>query len=65
MSFRTPQDGQVGRLARGNLEELETAVRWSGLDLPTYISNKRVFDRAFQALHESFLVPALVGGRAW
>jgi tetratricopeptide (TPR) repeat protein len=46
------EDGQVGRLARGHLEELETAVRRSGLDLPTYIRNKRVFDRAFEALHE-------------
>jgi tetratricopeptide (TPR) repeat protein len=46
------EDGQVGRLARGHLDKLETAVRRSGLDLPTYINNKRVFDRAFEALHE-------------
>ncbi len=46
------EDGQVGRLARGQLDELETAVRQSGLDIPTYISNKRIFDRAFEALRE-------------
>ena len=46
------EDGQVGRLARGHLDKLETAVRRSGIDLPTYISNKRVFDRAFAALRE-------------
>ena len=46
------EDGPVGQLAREHLDNLETIARRSGMDLPTFIGNKRIFDRAFTALRE-------------
>ncbi|HEY5283324.1 MAG TPA: tetratricopeptide repeat protein [Polyangia bacterium] len=42
--------GEVGEQARARLDELENIVRQHGVDLRTYLSNRRVFDRAFAAL---------------
>jgi tetratricopeptide (TPR) repeat protein len=44
------QDGSVGRLAWNELNKLEAIVGKNGVDLPTYLDNKRTFDRGFVAL---------------
>jgi tetratricopeptide (TPR) repeat protein len=46
------EDGSVGQLARKRLASLEAAVEQNGIDLNTFILNQRVFNRAFEALHE-------------
>jgi tetratricopeptide (TPR) repeat protein len=46
------EDGPVGELARKRLDSLETTVGKNGIDLNTFIINQRVFNRAFEALHE-------------
>jgi tetratricopeptide (TPR) repeat protein len=43
-------DGSVGGLARKKLEDLDAMTRKNGIDLPTYLDNKRTFDRGFAAL---------------
>ena len=47
------RDGEVGRLARKHLDELETLVRsHSGISLAQYLNNTRTFDKAFAALRD-------------
>jgi len=46
------EEGSVGRLARKRIADLEAAVRSNGISLNTYISNQRIFNRAFAALRE-------------
>ncbi|MBI2291581.1 MAG: tetratricopeptide repeat protein [Betaproteobacteria bacterium] len=45
-------EGEVGRLARERLDELEAIVKTSGVGLSTYIRNGRIFDRGFLALQD-------------
>lgn len=45
-------DGEVGRLARARLDELEAIARTSGISLSTHIRNRRIFDRGFLALQD-------------
>lgn len=45
-------DGDVGRLARKRLDELEAIVKTSGVSLSTHIRNRRIFDRGFLALRD-------------
>jgi tetratricopeptide (TPR) repeat protein len=46
------EGGPVGQIARERLDKLEAMARENGINLNTYISNQRVFNRAFAALHE-------------
>ncbi len=46
------RDGEVGRLARKRLDELEATVKTSGVSLSTHIRNRRIFDRGFLALQD-------------
>jgi len=45
-------EGEVGRLARERLDEIEAIVENGGVSLSTYIRNGRIFDRGFLALQE-------------
>ena len=45
-------EGEVGRLARERLDEIEAIVEKGGVSLSTYIRNGRIFDRGFLALQE-------------
>ena len=45
-------EGEIGRLARERLDELETIVEKGGVNLSTYIRNGRIFDRGFLALQD-------------
>ena len=45
-------DGEAGQLARKRLDELEATVKTSGVDLSTYLRNRRIFDRGFVALQD-------------
>ena len=45
-------DGEVGRLARERLEELEAICMEGGVSLSTHIRNRRIFDRGFLALQD-------------
>lgn len=45
-------DGEIGRLARERLNELEAICLQGGVSLSTHIHNGRIFDRGFAALQE-------------
>jgi len=45
-------EGEVGRLARERLDELEAIVKTSGVNLSTYIRNGRIFEQGFLALQD-------------
>lgn len=45
-------DGEVGRKARKQLDDLDAILKTSGISLATHIRNRRIFDRGFLALQE-------------
>ncbi len=45
-------NGEIRRKARKQLDDLEAAVKASGITLSTHIRNRRIFDRGFLALQE-------------
>jgi len=45
-------DGDIGRLARERIDELEAIVKTSGVSLSTHIRNGKIFDRGFLALQD-------------
>ena len=45
-------EGEIGRLARERLDELEAMCMKGGVSLSTYIGNQRIYERGFFALQE-------------
>ncbi len=45
-------DGEIGRLARERLDELEAICMKDGVSLSTHIHNRRIYERGFVALQE-------------
>ena len=59
--------GDVGRLARERLDELEAIAKETGISLSTHIRNRRIFDRGFLALQEvrDSRPPSICSPRFW